>query len=136
MKKLWVSLLALGLLLGQAPAWAMVCSQRCMPQASLVCLRACAKSKALLTHNGALPSVGQSCGQVQVRLAQPSLAAVTAPAMALPVSTYAPPLTVAVVHAAEPFIVSQAHAPPCAGPAQAFLSVPVAQAPPAALLSV
>jgi hypothetical protein len=133
MKKIWSILLVSVLILGQAPAWALACSQRCMPQASLACLRACAKSKALLTHNGALPSLGQACGRVETRFAQPSLAAIAAPALIVPSSNYAAPLVAAQQPLAVFTVRAQAHAPPCASPAQAFLSVPVAQAPPAPL---
>lgn len=136
MKRMLTSLLVLTLLLGQAPAWAMACGQRCMPSASLACLRVCAKSKDLLTQHGKLPSLGQGCGQVETRFAQPSLAAVVLPSLTLPQSTFSAPVALTASLAASIAFLQYAHAPPLAKPAQTILSVPVAQAPPVSLLSV
>jgi hypothetical protein len=130
MKKIWLTSLAIILGLGQAPAWALVCKSACMPQASLACLRACAKSEALLTQGGALPNIGAACAEVQARFALPSLAAVEAPGLHLPVTEFMASVMVVTLPTLSLSIVQRAHAPPSDWLSQAILSVPVAQAPP------
>ena len=131
MRKFAVLFLALVIFLGQAPAWAL--SRACMPMAAngLDCLRLCAKSAALLTQHNKFDSIGQACSKVETRFAQPSLVATTAPSLPMPAVTYAAPLNCASAISPSLNFVSRAHAPPVRLPAQAILSVPVAQAPPA-----
>lgn len=131
MKRLLSLVLVVTVLLGQAPAWALVGRERCMPQASLACLRVCTKSASLLSRGGQLPTLGQNCAKVETRLAQPSLAALRAPALVLPMQARA--LSAATARSAEPSLafIHRAHAPPRVALAQIYQSVPVAQAPPA-----
>jgi hypothetical protein len=135
MKKFSIGLLALVLALGQAPAWAIVCEQRCMPQASLDCLRACAKSEALLTDNGALPNIGRACGHVEASFAVPGLTTAS-PSLSLPVLAVTGLAPLAGPSSALSVQAARAHSPPLPSPSQIDLSVPLAQAPPAALLFV
>lgn len=130
MKRLLALTLALTILLGQAPAWAL---DRCMTMASsgLACVRICTKSADLLTQHGKLPSVGQACAKVVTRFAQPSTAALIAPSLSVPAMTYPVAAAPSLDLHASTSIARRAHAPPSALPAQAFLSVPVAQGPPA-----
>lgn len=131
MQKFATFLLAIALLMGQAPAWAL--SSRCtsMPTKSLDCVRLCTKSAALLTQGGKLAGIGQACSKVETRFAHASLAATTAPALSVPTLAFSLPLSHGSGSQASLSLVSRAHAPPSPLPAQAFLSVPVAQAPPA-----
>ena len=131
MKRIVTLVLAITVFLGQAPAWALVCAHRCMPQVNLACVRICAKSASLLTQGGKLAGIGQACTRVETRFAEPSLAAVTVPALSVPALAYAVPLASSAALHVPIAIVQRAHAPPSALPAQAFLSVPVAQGPPA-----
>lgn len=96
----------------------------------LACVKVCARSADLLTQHGKLPSVGQVCARVQTRFAQPGVVTLNAPGVDLPVLGYALPF--AAVPGRKPTLamIHRAHAPPVALPAQAFLSVPVAQGPP------
>jgi hypothetical protein len=130
MQKISVLVLALVIFLGQAPAWAL--SRACMPMANsgLDCLRVCAKSEALLTQHGKYDSIGQACSKVEARFARPSLVAAAEPSLPLPRLAYAPPVSPGAASLPSITLVRRAHAPPALLPAQAFLSVPVAQAPP------
>src|SRR5262245_9818027 len=114
MKKFLRVLFIAALALGQAPAWAQLCQPRCASKPSLACLRACAKSKALLTEHGRYDSVGQACGQVQLRFAQPALSSLAAPSLEVPVS---PALAGGLESAAAqplPYINAMAQGPPSA----------------------
>lgn len=130
MKRLLTLVLAITLVLGQAPAWAL---DRCMTMAEtgLACVRVCAKSADLLTQHGKLPSVGQVCAKVQARFAQPSVLASVAPSLSVPVLPYGVVSVPSVELQDVKTVAQRAHAPPSPLPAQAFLSVPVAQGPPA-----
>jgi hypothetical protein len=130
MKRLLTLVLAITLFLGQAPAWAL---DRCMTMAEtgLACVRVCTKSADLLTQHGKLPSVGQVCAKVVTRYAQPSVASTAVAPPSIPVATYSTAVAPQAEASVSIAIVHRAHAPPSALPAQAFLSVPVAQGPPA-----
>ena len=130
MKRLVTLALVLVVLLGQAPAWAMVGSCLRPMGSGLACVRICAKSADLLTQHGKLPSLGQVCARVQTRFAQPGVVALNAPDLGLPILGYALPSAAIAGRKPTFAMIHRAHAPPGALPAQAVLSVPVAQAPP------
>lgn len=131
MKRLLTLVLALTVLLGQAPAWAL--ANRCMPMdaTGLNCLRVCAKSRDLLTQHGKLPSVGQACARVETRFAQPSLSAVSLTELSIPLLAFCAAPSAAVQVQPSVAIARRAHAPPSTPVLQAILSVPLAQGPPA-----
>jgi hypothetical protein len=130
MKRIWTAFLVIALSLGQAPAWALTCGPRCLPASKLACLHACATSAALLTRHGKLPSLGNFCGRVEARFAQPSLAAISLPATVPPQAAYTAPRVDGTQQARAIIAQIHAQAPPCPRPAQALLSVPLCQAPP------
>lgn len=138
MKNFAHGLLALLLIMGQAPAWAMRCGRAsASEQEALRCIRVCAHSHALLTQHGKFSSVAEkACGGVQVSEGQAALA----PQSLAPMQTLHPGLLLAqaplidLAQGAQSQILGRG--PPLARPSQTRLSLPLAQAPPAAPLSV